>query len=196
MSEKDQLLVAQAKAGDRQAFAALVEEYSGPIYGLILKMVRGKKEEAEDLTQEVLLRAFRALPKFRGDAKFSTWIHRIAVNLTLNRIRKKKLQQTSLSQSDSEGEERWLEIPDTTFGPEPLAQRGETLSALRQALSEMSENLRQVFILRELHGMSHDDIAVALGSTSKAVRVRHHRAKKELVRRLRPYLEANESSGV
>ncbi|MGE0488682.1 MAG: RNA polymerase sigma factor [Vulcanimicrobiota bacterium] len=192
MSENDRILVARAQKGDREAFEVLVEQHARPIYTLVFRMVRGRREEAEDLTQEVMLRAFKALPRFRGEAKFSTWLHRIAVNLTLNRLQKKSLNPQSLSQGDEGDGEHWLEIPDTSMAPEVMAERAETMACVRAALAEMSESLRVVFLMRELQGMSHDDIAATLGASSEAVRVRHHRAKKELVKRLASLKRARE----
>lgn len=192
MSENDRILVARAQKGDREAFEVLVEQHARPIYTLVFRMVRGRREEAEDLTQEVMLRAFKALPRFRGEAKFSTWLHRIAVNLTLNRLQKKSLNPQSLSQGDDRDEEHWLEIPDSSMAPEVMAERAETMACVRAALEEMSESLRVVFLMRELQGMAHDDIAAALGATPEAIRVRHHRAKKELVKRLASLKRARE----
>lgn len=196
MSEQDRLLVTRAQSGDAAAFEALVERYSKPIYGLILRMVRGNREEAEDLAQETMLRAFKAIGRFRQDSKFSTWLHRIAVNLTLNRLKKKSIKAQSLSVTAPDDEQdRWMEIPDETFGPEKRLLRAEMRHAMEAALARLSDNLRAVFILREIHGMSHDEIAETLESTSKAVRVRHHRAKKELVGYLEELLQAGRKEG-
>lgn len=195
MSDQDRLLVIRAQNGDRAAFEELVSRHARPIYGFILRMVRGHREEAEDLTQEVLLRAYKALPRFRGDSKFSTWLHKIAVNRTLNRLQKRKLSSVSTSLVREDGTLAVLDIPDSSMGPERLAGRSETMAMIEQALGELSDSLRVVFVMRELQAMSHDDIARSLGCTSQAVRVRHHRAKKELAKRLAPYLGV-EASGV
>lgn len=192
MSDHDRLLVSRAQGGDREAFAELVERYSKPIYGLVLRMVRGRREEAEDLTQEVFLRAYKALPRFRGESKFSTWLRKIAVNRTLNSLQKKSLPSFSLHQSH-DGEEHEVEIPDASRGPDRMSERQETAEAIERAVGELSEALRLVFVMREFQGLSHEEIAQVLGSTSQAVRVRHHRAKKELAQKLEPYLRAQEA---
>lgn len=189
MSEADRKLVSRAKAGDRAAFDALVEKHARPIYGLIYRMVRGNKEEAEDLTQEVLLRAYKALPKFREDSQFSTWLHRIAVNRTLNRLQKKTVPARSIHETTPDGEERLREVPDAGRGPQEQLQDSELRSVLERAIDHLSDSLRAVFVMREVQGLPHEEIASILGVKSQAVRVRLHRAKKDLIKMLSPYLE-------
>ncbi|MBI3927833.1 MAG: sigma-70 family RNA polymerase sigma factor [Armatimonadetes bacterium] len=189
MSETDHVLVARAKAGDRTAFEALVDRHARPIYGMIYRMVRGQREEAEDLTQEVLLRAFQALPSFRGDSQFSTWLHRIAVNRTLNRLQKKSIPARSIHDVAPDRPDLELELPDQRHRPDRQAERQELKGVLERAIDHLSDSLRAVFVLREIEGLSHESIASILGVQSQAVRVRLHRAKKELIKMLTPYLE-------
>ncbi|MEW6280529.1 MAG: sigma-70 family RNA polymerase sigma factor [Candidatus Eremiobacterota bacterium] len=193
MAEDERSLVAAAKNGDRTAFEALAERYAPRIFALIYRMVRGQREEAEDLTQEVLLRAYQALASFREDASFYTWLYRIAVNRTLNRIQKKKLSSVSLDEPLQEGDRpREVADPDSCFQPAAALENRELGQTLQKAVDQLSESLRVVFLMREVEGLSHEEIAAALGSTSQAVRVRLHRAKKELMERLAPYVSGAE----
>lgn len=181
MTDEERALVARAQGGDRPAFEELVTRHGARIHGLVLRMLRGNREEAEDVTQEVFLRAFEALPRFRGDSGFYTWLYRIAVNRTLHRLEKKKLPTTPLED---------LQVADPSEEPAQAAVSGELGQALKAALDRLSDGSRTVFLLREAQGLSHDEIAEVLGIAAGAVRVRLHRAKKELVRLLSPYLEA------
>ncbi len=189
MRNSDWELVSKAKSGDRTAFEVLVEKHARSIYGLIYRMVRGNKEEAEDLTQETFLRAYQGLTKFRGDSQFSTWLHRIATNLTLNRLKKKSLPVRSIFEQSEDGKERLQQLPDPHRTPHQAIQDSELRQMLERALDHLTDNLRAVFILREIEGLPHDKIAHILNTTTRAVRVRLHRAKKELCKILSPYLE-------
>ncbi len=181
MSNADEsVLVAAARRGDRAAFEVLAERYAPRIYALVSRMVRGRREEAEDLTQEALLRAFQSLASFREDSSFYTWLYRIAVNRTLNRLEKKS------PVLEDEPRER----ADTDLSTQPMAalQSAELRGVLESAIGQLSDSLRVVFVLRELEGLSHDEIASLVGANAQAVRVRLHRAKKELMERLAPYV--------
>lgn len=185
MTDEERALVAAAQDGDRPAFEALVARYGGRIYSLVLRMLRGNREEAEDVTQEVFLRAFEAMPRFRGDSGFYTWLYRIAVNRTLHRLEKKKVPTRSLDDPDG-----GIVLPDVSGDPSQAAVSGELSAALKAALDRLPDASRTVFLLRESQGLSHDEIGEILGLAAGAVRVRLHRAKKELVRLLSPFLEA------
>jgi RNA polymerase sigma-70 factor (ECF subfamily) len=145
-------------------------------------MLGGRKEEAEDLTQETFLRAYKAITTFRGQSKFRTWLRRIATNLAINEMRKNRPLLHSLDFGDEDG--RAYEIPDTDFSPEKLFEGRQALQYVEQALSRLSDGLRTVFVLKELEGYTHEETAQMLGVKSQAVRVRHHRAKKLLVKYL------------
>ena len=187
---EDAALVVRAKQGDRAAFEQLAQRHARRVFGLILRMLRGDREEAEDLAQDVWLSAYKGLAGFREESQFGTWVHRIAVNKTLNRLQKKVLPSRPLVNTNPEGDESTMDIPDTGETPEMAAQRHELQRAVVKALDKLSDTLRQVFVLRELHHMSHEEIAEMLGSNPQAIRVRLHRAKKELVSQLGPYLGA------
>ena len=150
-------------------------------------MVGGSREDAEDLAQETFLKAFRALESFREESKFRTWVRRIATNVALNHLKKKRLLTTSLEIGEGESE-RTLDIPDDQFSPEVQLSGALGHEFVESALSQLSPNLRTVFVLKELEGYSHEETARLLGVNAQAVRVRHHRARKQLAQ----YLEDSE----
>lgn len=145
-------------------------------------MVGGNREEAEDLAQETFLRAYRSIGSFRGQSKFKTWLRRIATNLALNHFRKKRPLTQSLEFGDED--ERTYEIPDEEFSPESQLQGKQAREFVEGALAQLSDNLRTVFVLKELEGYTHEETARLLGVKAQAVRVRHHRAKKMLAKLL------------
>lgn len=141
-------------------------------------MLGGRREEAEDLAQETFLRAYRSIGSFRGQSKFRTWLCRIGTNLALNHLRKKR----PLTQSLEYGEEdqRTFEIPDQEYAPEVHLEGQQAREFVEAALSQLSDSLRVVFVLKELEGYTHEETARLLGVKAQAIRVRHHRAKKQL----------------
>jgi RNA polymerase sigma-70 factor (ECF subfamily) len=184
----DSELVAMAKAGDRDAFGVLVERHEDKIYGLCLRML-GNPEDAEDVMQEVFIKAFQALPGFREEARFSTWLYRIAHNACLMRIRKKKLVTVSLDRP-LDVEEGHIERDVTDWSTDPRTDlMSEELSAtLARHINELSPDNRIVFVLRDIHGLSTDDTASVLGLSVPAVKSRLHRARLYLRDRLTDYM--------
>lgn len=176
-----------AKEGDQAAFTALVSSHAPSVYGHLLRMTGGNREDAEDLAQETFLKAFRAIGTFREESKFKTWVRRIATNVCLNHLKKKRVLTTSL-EVGSGGEERTMDIPDQQFSPESQLQGHLGQEFVEAALSRLSPNLRTVFVLKELEGYTHEETARMLGVNAQAVRVRHHRAKKQLAK----YLSSSE----
>lgn len=184
----DSELVAMAKAGDRDAFGQLVERHEAKIFGLCLKML-GSPEDAEDVLQEVFIKAFEALPGFREEARFSTWLYRIAHNACLMRIRKKKLETVSLDRP-LEVEEGQIQRDVTDWSTDPRADvmSEELSSVLTQHINELNPDNRIVFVLRDIHGLSTDDTASVLGLSVPAVKSRLHRARLYLRERLSDYM--------
>lgn len=182
MNLTDAELVVQAQAGQAIAFDELAQRHAQKIFALVFRMVRGRKEVAEDLAQETFLSAFQSLSKFRGESAFSTWLHRIAVNKTLNFLA--KTEPTEVAELP--------ESADPQAGPQELIEEQELHTRLLTGVDRLPESLRLVFVMREMQKQSFEEIASALESTPKAIRVRLHRAKKELLGQLRPYLESSE----
>lgn len=183
----DPELVERARAGDSDAFGRLVERNEAKIYGLCLKML-GNPEDAEDCLQEVFIKAYRALPHFRGEAKFSTWIYRIATNACLMRIRKRKLDTVSLDQPGDAGDGRGQkEIADWTTDPSAAVMTEELSGELTRHINDLPPDNRVVFVLRDVHGLSTEETATVLGLTTSAVKSRLHRARLFLRGRLTDY---------
>ena len=188
-------LVKKAKAGDAEAFGELVERHEGKIYGLCLKML-GNAEDAEDCLQEVFIKAFKALPGFREDARFSTWLYRIAYNESLMKMRKKKISTVPIDKP-VEAKEGQVdrEIPDWTNDPRADVMNDELSGVLVKHVNELDPDNRIVFLLRDVHGMSTSDTAQTLGLTVPAVKSRLHRARLFLRQRLSDYFEMGSDAG-
>lgn len=171
-------LIRRAQAGDRAAFAVLVREHQDEVYTLARRLV-GDPHLAADVAQEALIRAWRALPKFRGDAKFSTWIYRITVNTSwTHKSRARRHPATSIEEHIQVPAPVGSEHPE--FAGEILELRGR----LRDALDRLPDAQREVVVLKDIYGWSHAEIADSMGITVTAAKVRLHRARARLARDL------------
>ena len=173
---EEQVLVMRAQRGEQDAFRVLVERYQGLVYTLALRMV-ARPEDAEDAAQEAFLAAWKALPKFRMDARFSTWLYRLTVNAATDLLRRR--QKDSRSQS-LEDEEAPLQLSDPAPGPEEHAQAAERRAALQRAISALSENHRKILLLRAVNGLDYQEIGQVLELTPGTVKSRLARARREL----------------
>jgi RNA polymerase sigma-70 factor (ECF subfamily) len=191
----DAELVKRAKSGDDDAFGELVERNETKIYGLCLKML-GNQEDAEDCLQEVFIKAYRALPGFREEARFSTWLYRIAYNECLMRIRKKKLDTVPLDRPvELEEGDVSRDLADWTTDPRADAMNNELSDVLVRHVNELEPDNRIVFLMRDVHGMSTSDTAEALGLSVPAVKSRLHRARLFLREKLSDYFERGTEGG-
>ena len=191
----DAELVRSAKAGDADAFGELVERNETKIYGLCLKML-GNQEDAEDCLQEVFIKAFKALPGFRGEARFSTWLYRIAYNESLMRLRKKKLDTVSLDQPiELEESDVSRDLADWTTDPRADVMNNELSDVLVRHVNELDPDNRIVFLMRDVHGLSTNDTADALGLSVSAVKSRLHRARLFLRGKLSDYFDHGTEAG-
>ena len=185
----DAALVCRARAGDLTAFETLTTRYERQVYSLALRMLR-QVQDAEDVTQQTFLSALEHLEGFRGEASFSTWLLRIATYAALKVIRKRKgLDTVSLEEatdsSDEGGPVPHPEyIADWRQSPAELAQKNEIQRLLDEALAQLDEKHRFVFLLRDVEGMSVKETAAALGLTEANVKVRLLRARLQLRERL------------
>ena len=178
--EQEALTVQRVLDGDVNEYEKLVLEYQKNVYNLALRMT-GDAEDAADMAQEAFIKAYNSLASYRGDSRFSVWLYRIVSNVCLDFLRARKRRQTvSLSVVDDEGEETELEISDESASPEKLMERSMTRDAVRRGLQELTPEYRQILILRELQGMSYDEIAETLGLESGTVKSRIFRARKKL----------------
>ena len=184
----DRVLVERVQQGDKSAFDLLVLKYQHKIVKLVMRYVRDSSE-ALDVTQEAFLKAYRALPGFRGDSAFYTWLYRIAINTAKNHIvaQSRRPPDTDLEVSDAEQFEGAGELKEFAT-PERLALRDEIQAAVAGAIDDLPEDLRMAITLRELEGMSYEEIAETMGLTTKAVKSLLSRARGNLRVLLEPYV--------
>lgn len=173
-------LIRSVQNGSANAFEALVTENEAHIFKLCLRMT-GNREDAADLTQEAFLKAYRSIASFRGDCRFSSWMIRIASNVCLDFLRSKSKKQTvPLTTENDDGEEAELDITDTAPLPEDRLLSGELKASISRGLERLSDEQRQILVLRELDGLSYDEIAGTLGIEVGTVKSRIFRARKRL----------------
>ncbi len=176
--EKEKQLIARAQKGDRAAFAALVRAHQDEVYTLARRLV-GDPHLASDVAQEALIRAWRALPKFRGDARLSTWLYRITVNTSWTHKERANRHATS-----SIDEHYDIAAPEGVDHPVVAGEMLELRRRLRAALDRLPEGQRQVVVMKDIHGWSHAEIAEATGISVTAAKVRLHRARARLAKDL------------
>ena len=182
MTRTDEELVARAQGGDIESFNQLIVRWERPIYALAYRVI-GKEEDARDVCQDAFLRAYRALPGFKGQAKFSSWLYRIALNLCRDWIRRQRRAPVSQLPEDMDATELASET-----GPvesiEDLVARRELSAIVEEAMSELSEEQRTAIILKEYHGMTFQEIADMQGCPLSTVKTRLYQGLSLLRRRL------------
>ena len=196
MDTADLLLVERCKQDDLDAYEALAARYRNRIQNYVARY-SGCAADAEDLTQEVFIKAYLAIKKFRGQCSFQTWLYQIANNVCVDRFRRVKRERIAYSLDDPVGTEEGevgREIPDTARGPEELAQSREVRDQVQKALTQLSEKLRPVVILHDLEGMRYEEIAEILKIPVGTVKSRLFNARMELRNKLRRYVEETEFS--
>lgn len=178
--EEESRIVQKVIKGDVNAFETLVLAYEKNVYNIALRMT-GNSEDASDMTQEAFIKAYNSLQSFRGDSKFSVWLYRIATNVCLDFLRSKSRRPTvSLSVEDNEGDEVQLDVADESQSPELLLDRQMTRESVRRGLETLSPEYRQILLLREIQGLSYEEISQALGLEAGTVKSRIFRARKKL----------------
>ena len=186
----DEELVLKSQQGDMHAFDELVERYHGKIYGLTYNMT-SNREDAEDLTQEVFVKAFEALPRFRGKSSFYTWLYRIAVNKTIN-YRKKRNRKRTLSLDQFDQEIKTDETyHDLTAKGSPLRNisLSELQEKLNEALQHLSEKHRTVVVMHDMQGIPHDEIAKVVKASVGTVRSRLFYARRQMQTELTEFMK-------
>ena len=166
------LLISRARGGDREAFGALVEQYRDNVYRLAYRMC-GNAYDADEAAQEAFVAAWRALPNFRGDAKFSTWLYRLTTNAAIDVMRREKRHQTV-------GDGEMIEVADDADSPQETVERTEQQEAVQEALATLSEEYREVLLLRYMEELDYAEIAEVLQLPSGTVKSRINRAKAAL----------------
>ena len=178
--EQEAAIVRKVLGGDANAFETLILEYEKNVYNIALRMT-GNSEDAADMTQEAFIKAYNSLQSFRGDSKFSVWLYRIVSNVCLDFLRSKNRRPTvSLSVEDDDGEDTQLDVADESQSPELLLDRKLTRESVRRGLDSLPPDYRQILLLREIQGLSYDEIAQALGLEVGTVKSRIFRARKRL----------------
>ena len=187
--DENELLEA-LRSGDRAAFARLVEAYESQVYNLALKLLHDE-DEAEDVLQETFLSAYRGLATFAGRSKLSTWIYRIATNASLMRLRKHKHQAATISLDEStdlgDGQPIPRELMDWSGVPDDVLLSEEARQVMDEAIADLPETLRVVFVLRDIEDLSAADTGEILDLSIPAVKSRLHRARLMLRERLASY---------
>jgi RNA polymerase sigma-70 factor (ECF subfamily) len=191
--DSDQMLVARTVAGDQRAYELLVIKYQRRIQRLIARMVRDQ-DLVEDIAQETFIRAYRALGQFRGEAQFYTWLYRIAVNTAKKALvdlrRDPVVSENALRSGDDEEETSALENELTSAEtPETVLAAKEIAAAVNSAMEALPEELRQAVTLREIEGLSYEEIAEAMNCPIGTVRSRIFRAREAISAKVKPMLE-------
>lgn len=187
--EIDLQLVERVREGDKRAFGLLVEKYRRKVIRLLSRMVRNP-DDLEDIAQETFIKAYRALPQFRGDAAFYTWLYRIAVNTAKNYLvaRGKAMRTVSEHAVDDEDEPDERLVAQDIGTPETELLSKQVALAVNEAVEALPEELRQAITLREMEGMSYEEIAEYMACPIGTVRSRIFRAREAIASKLRPIL--------
>jgi RNA polymerase sigma-70 factor (ECF subfamily) len=196
-SAADALLIDRVKQGDVRAFEMLVVKYQRRIERLIGRMVRDT-DLVQDIAQETFIRAYRAIPKFRGESAFYTWLYRIAVNTAKKALvdlkRDPLVTESAYAARDEDGDETSRVENELSDGetPDSLLAAKEIAAAVNSAMDALSEDLRQAITLREIEGLSYEEIASVMNCPIGTVRSRIFRAREAIAERLRPLLDTRE----
>ena len=193
MTERDidRQLVERAQRGDKHAFELLVEKYQRKLGRLLARFIRDPAE-VEDVTQEAFIKAYRALPAFRGDSAFYTWLYRIGINTAKNYLMalgRRAPTSTEVEAEDAEGYEEGEQLRDINT-PESMLLSKEIAQTVNATIEQLPEELRAAIQLREIEGMSYEDIARIMDCPIGTVRSRIFRARDAIAERLRPLLDS------
>lgn len=187
--EIDRQLVERAQRGDKRAFELLVEKYQRKLARLLSRFIRDPAE-VEDVTQEAFIKAYRALPAFRGDSAFYTWLYRIGINTAKNYLMamgRRAPTSTEVEAEEAEGFEEGEQLRDINT-PESVLLSNEIAKTVNSTIEKLPEELRTAIQLREIEGMSYEDIAQVMNCPIGTVRSRIFRAREAIAAELRPLL--------
>ena len=194
------MFIARLQARDETAFIELIDLYERRVFALVFRML-GRREEAEDLTQEVFLQVFRAIDRFRGDSKLSTWLFRVAVNLTKNRMKynarrggNSKQDVDALTDHSAFGQAQGVSVGGVDR-PDELVQGIELEQIVRRAIMDLEPEFRQLVVLRDVEDLSYDEIASVTGLPKGTVKSRIHRGRAQLKARVERLLGASVGKG-
>ena len=187
--EIDRQLVARAQGGDKRAYGLLVEKYQRKLARLLSRFIRDPAE-VEDVTQEAFIKAYRALPAFRGDSAFYTWLYRIGINTAKNYLMamgRRAPTSTEVGAEEAEGFDEGEQLRDINT-PESVLLSNEIAATVNATIERLPEELRTAIQMREIEGMSYEDIARAMNCPIGTVRSRIFRAREAIAEELRPLL--------
>ncbi|HWA36669.1 MAG TPA: RNA polymerase sigma factor RpoE [Burkholderiales bacterium] len=190
--EIDRQLVVRAQGGDKQAFNLLVEKYQRKLARLLSRFIRDPAE-VEDVTQEAFIKAYRALPAFRGDSAFYTWLYRIGINTAKNYLMamgRRAPTSTEVEAEEAEGFDEGEQLRDINT-PESALLTSEIAETVNRTIEQLPEELRTAIQMREIEGMSYEDIAKAMDCPIGTVRSRIFRAREAIAGQLRPLLDTS-----
>ncbi len=188
--EADQALVERVQSGDKQAYGLLVAKYQRKLMRLLSRMIRDSAE-VEDVAQETFIKAYRALPNFRGESAFYTWLYRIGVNTAKNWLVSNGRRTPTTTEIDSEEAETYAEgdLLRDTDTPERLLMSKQIAETVNAAMDRLPEDLRTAISLREIDGLSYEEIAQVMDCPIGTVRSRIFRARDAIADKLRPLLD-------
>lgn len=192
--ELDQELVERAQRGDKQAFGMLVQKYQRKLGRLLSRMIRDQGE-VEDVVQEAFVKAYRALPNFRGESAFYTWLYRIGINTAKNYLvamGRRPQVVTEIEVEDAENYDNGAELR-TTDTPETELMSKQVAKTVNDTVASLPEELRTAITLREIEGLSYEEIAHLMGCPIGTVRSRIFRARETIAEKLRPLLDTPEN---
>jgi RNA polymerase sigma-70 factor (ECF subfamily) len=186
--DTDQELVRRVKKGDRRAFDLLFSRYQHKIYGLVSRFVRDQ-QDIDDVVQEAFIKAYRALPRFRGESAFYTWLYRIAINTAKNYLlaRGRRPPAADIDAEDAEFMDGGDFLRETE-NPENQLSRDELENAINEAISRLPDDLRSAVTLREFDGLTYEQIAVIMECPVGTVRSRIFRAREAIDQQIQPYV--------
>lgn len=184
----DQALVERVQRGDKRAFDTLVLKYQQKVANLISRYIRDPSEVL-DVTQEAFIKAYRALPNFRGDSAFYTWLYRVAINTAKNHLAAlaRRPPQDDIEAETAEQMDTGTRLKEQDT-PEHLAMQGEIARTIKDAMDELPDELRTAITLREIEGLTYEDIAQAMDCPIGTVRSRIFRAREAIDKKLKPLL--------
>lgn len=189
----DAVLVLRCQEGDYEAFEEIVSRYKDAIYNYVWRMV-SHRDDADDLTQEVFVRAYTGIKSFRRESNLRTWLWRIATNICVDRYRRSGLEKQIIAPMErprdgEDGPPAQIDVPDSRHDPQRVFENTELQAEIQRALGRLPEKLRSAILLFDMQGMSYDEIAETLGCPVGTVKSRIFNARMQLRELLRPYVE-------